>query len=63
MNANLERVKGRQVLTVFYDSTTCDWDNRIAAALAAYNIDHHAVIVIAEPRRTEGETNNPTKGE
>jgi hypothetical protein len=59
MNANLERVKGKQVLTVFYDSTTCDWDNRISEAIAAYGLTRNKVLIVAEPRK-EVEVCNPS---
>jgi hypothetical protein len=51
MNASIETHRGRKVLRVFYDPVAKDWNERIEAALAAYNLNTGRVLVIAEPEK------------
>jgi hypothetical protein len=52
MKASIQTVGKKVVLTVFYNPSTCDWNEAIATGLAAYGLKQGHVTVIAEPEKT-----------
>jgi hypothetical protein len=49
LRASIETVGGKVVLTVHYNSATCDWNEAIATGLASYGLKEGKVKVIAVP--------------
>ena len=49
LKASIETINGKVTLTVFYNPSTCDWNEAIETGLAAYGLRRGQVLVIAEP--------------
>jgi len=52
MKASIKTVEKKVVLTVFYNPVTCDWNEAIAAGLAAYGLKRSQCKIMAVPAKT-----------
>jgi len=58
MKARLENHDGKITLKVFYDPAVCNWDEAIAAGLAAFGLKQGQAAVLALPFPYPGGTSS-----